>query len=43
MQEWLPASGYQPGDGPDFELYGEEFDPQSAQRILSIYFPIKQA
>jgi predicted transcriptional regulator YdeE len=42
MSEWLPASGYQPGDGPDFELYGEEFDPQSSDGLLYIYFPIKR-
>jgi predicted transcriptional regulator YdeE len=43
MQEWLPASGYQPGDGPDFELYGDEFDPKTGAGLLYIYFPIKKA
>ena len=42
LQEWLPASGYQPGDGPDFELYDEEFDPVTASGTLYIYFPIKK-
>jgi predicted transcriptional regulator YdeE len=43
MNEWLPANGYVPGDGPDFEYYGEEFDPETVNGILYIYFPIKQA
>lgn len=43
MQEWLPASGYQPGDGPDFEMYSEEFDPVTSEGLLYIYFPIKKA
>ncbi|MBP1692465.1 MAG: MerR family transcriptional regulator [Chloroflexi bacterium] len=42
MQEWLPGSGYQAGDGPDFELYNEEFDPVTASGTLYIYFPIKK-
>ena len=43
MNEWLPANGYVPGDGPDFEYYGEEFDPETVNGILYIYFPIKHA
>jgi len=38
MQEWMPASGYQPADGPDFEYYTEAFDPGDPNSIFHIYF-----
>lgn len=39
---WLPQSGYQVGGDIDFELYGEEFDPEdAANSTLYIYIPIK--
>ncbi len=43
IKQWLPVSGYLPGDGPDFELYPEEFkvgDPDSSP--LFIFFPVKE-
>ncbi len=43
MQEWLPSSGFKAGDGPDFELYGEEFNPSDASGTVYIYFPIVKA
>ena len=43
LNEWLPNSGYQPGDGPDFELYPETFDPNDPESRIDIYFPIKKA
>jgi len=39
-QTWLPQSGYQRAAGPDFELYNESFDPQSADSVLYVYIPI---
>ena len=43
LEDWLPNSNYLPGDGPDFEYYPPEFDPQAAQTsTLQIYFPIKE-
>lgn len=42
IHEWLPANGYQPGDGPDFEYYGEEFNPVNDEENFYIYFPVKK-
>lgn len=39
-KEWLPNSGYQAGDGPDFELYPDTFDAEEDPHLY-IYFPIK--
>ena len=42
LQEWLPSSKYQAGDGPDFELYPDTFDSGNPdESVLYIYFPIK--
>jgi predicted transcriptional regulator YdeE len=41
FQTWLPSSGYQQGEGPDFELYDEEFDHADPDPRLTIYIPIK--
>jgi AraC family transcriptional regulator len=41
FQTWLPGSGYQRGDGPDFEYYDENFNPGEAGSQLYIYIPIK--
>lgn len=42
MEQWQPNSGYQRGDGPDFELYDEEFvvDHQ-IDSPMYVYWPIK--
>lgn len=40
-KEWFPNSGYQPGNGPDFELYPESFDLEKND-LLYIYFPVKK-
>lgn len=39
-QEWLPTSGHAPADTPDFEVYGERFDPVTGQGGVEIWFPI---
>jgi predicted transcriptional regulator YdeE len=41
FQTWLPGSAYQRADGPDFELYNEEFDLEAEDPKLYIYIPIK--
>jgi predicted transcriptional regulator YdeE len=42
MENWLPTSGYQWGDGPDFEYYDETFDVQNpAESTFHIYAPVK--
>jgi predicted transcriptional regulator YdeE/DNA-binding transcriptional MerR regulator len=42
FEEWLPQSGYQRADGPDFELYTEEFDPQNPASTMYIYVPVQK-
>ena len=39
--KWLPASGHEIADGPEFERYGPEFDPRSGNGGLEIWIPIK--
>jgi predicted transcriptional regulator YdeE len=41
FETWLPQSEHQRGDGPDFELYTEEFDPEVKDSKMYIYVPIK--
>ncbi len=38
FEDWLPGSSYQRVDGPDFELYSEEFEPDDPR--LHIYVPV---
>lgn len=40
--EWLPDSGYQPDDGPSFEIYLNDpnTDPDN-KHIIDIYLPVK--
>jgi len=37
----LPESGHQPAEGPEFERYGEEFDPKTGTGGFEIWIPIK--
>ena len=39
--KWLPESKYEAVDAPNFERYGEEFDPRSGNGGLEIWIPIK--
>jgi len=39
--QWLPGSGRQAAESPCFELYPEEFDPQSNPNGVEIWVPIK--
>lgn len=38
---WLPESGHELVDAPDFECYGAQFDPRSGLGGLEIWVPIK--
>lgn len=38
---WAPQSGYELTGGPDFELYGEEFDPRNPDSEFDVYIPIR--
>ena len=39
--KWLPASGHEIADAPEFERYGPEFDPHSGNGGLEIWIPVK--
>jgi AraC family transcriptional regulator len=39
--KWLPESGHEIADAPDFERYGEEFDPRTGNGGLEIWIPLK--
>jgi len=41
-QMWLPSSGYQFAEAPEFERYDDRFDPQSGQGEVEIWLPIKK-
>lgn len=38
---WLPKSGFELRDAPEFELYDERFHPASPESEFDIYIPIK--
>ena len=38
---WLPQSNYTYTHGIDFELYGEEFDPETGKGTLYLYVPVE--
>jgi AraC family transcriptional regulator len=38
---WLPDSGHELADAPDFERYGQEFDPRTGTGGFEIWVPIK--
>jgi AraC family transcriptional regulator len=38
---WLPESGLRVADAPDFERYGESFDPRTGMGGLELWIPIK--
>jgi AraC family transcriptional regulator len=39
--KWLPASGHEIADAPEFERYGPDFDPRSGNGGLEIWVPIR--
>ena len=38
---WLPESGHEPLDAPDFERYGENFDSRAGIGDVEIWIPLK--
>jgi len=40
-QTWLPQSPRQRAEGPEFELYGEEFNPADPDSRMYVYVPVK--
>jgi AraC family transcriptional regulator len=39
---WLPTSGFKAADAPNFERYGENFDPATGDGGLEIWVPVKE-
>lgn len=39
--KWLPESGLEAAEAPDFERYDEHFDPRSGNGGLEIWIPVK--
>jgi AraC family transcriptional regulator len=39
-EKWLPRSGHQRTDGPEFELYDKTFDPEDKDSEMYIYIPV---
>lgn len=40
-QAWLPSSEFEAADAPEFERYGEAFDPLSGTGGLEIWLPLR--
>ncbi len=40
--KWLPESGHQVAEAPEFELYGETFDPVTGMGGVEIWVPMKK-
>lgn len=40
--EWLPKSGHEHLDAPDFERYGENFDSRTGTGDIEIWIPLKR-
>jgi AraC family transcriptional regulator len=40
--QWLPQSGHELLDAPDFERYGENFDSRTGQGEVEIWIPLKR-
>lgn len=39
--DWLPNSGYESVDAPEFERYSADYNPQTLTGVLEIWLPIK--
>jgi AraC family transcriptional regulator len=39
--KWLPESGHEPVDAPDFERYGDDFDSRTGNGGFEIWVPIR--
>jgi len=39
--QWLPQSGHEVADAPNFERYGEEFDGRTGNGGLEVWIPLK--
>ncbi|UZD96833.1 GyrI-like domain-containing protein [Pseudomonas corrugata] len=39
---WLPQSGHEAADAPEFERYSEDFNPRTSEGTLEIWIPLKR-
>jgi len=39
---WLPETGHKPAEGPEFERYGQEFNPETGAGGFEIWIPIEE-
>jgi AraC family transcriptional regulator len=42
LSEWMPKSGHEVADAPDFERYAEDFDPRTGNGGIEICIPLKK-
>ena len=40
--DWLPHSGREAADAPEFERYSADFDPQTGAGSVEIWLPLKR-
>ena len=40
-KQWLPASGERAAEAPEFERYGDDFDPETASGLVEIWIPLE--
>jgi AraC family transcriptional regulator len=38
---WLPGSGHEHADAPEFEYYGADYDPEDRDSPMYVYIPIE--
>lgn len=41
IHPWLAQSEYEHAGAPEFEYYGEDFDPEDSNSPMGVYIPIK--
>ena len=41
VSQWLPASGRTTANSPHFEVYGDDFDPQTGTGVVEIRIPVR--
>jgi AraC family transcriptional regulator len=42
-EDWIPRSGYQMANTPEFERYDERFDPRSGSGVIEVWCSIRDA
>lgn len=40
-ESWLPGSNYRRAPGPEFELYGDNFEPDDPDSPFQLYIPVE--